>query len=69
MGTLAPAEVDFVPPLVHSLVSLLRLRGKNVSEAFIMARLVRDGQRFSGNLPVCRPPGRTRRQDPFQAQR
>ena len=39
MGTLAPAEVDFVPPLVHSLVSLLRLRGKNVSEAFIMAGL------------------------------
>ena len=25
---LSPSDVDFIPPLVHSLVTLLRLRGK-----------------------------------------
>lgn len=33
---LAPADVDLIPPLVHSLVSLLRLRGKVLSPTFIM---------------------------------
>lgn len=33
---LAPADVDLVPPLVHSIVSLLRLQGKVLSPAFIM---------------------------------
>ena len=34
---LSPSDVDFIPPLVHSLVTLLRLRGKSVSTAFLMA--------------------------------
>ncbi len=42
--TLSPADVDFVPPLVHSLVTLLRLRGKSVSTAFLMAGLAGTGR-------------------------
>ena len=34
---LSPSDVDFIPPLVHSLVTLLRLRGKSVSTAFRLA--------------------------------
>lgn len=37
---LAPAQVDLVPPLVHSLVTLLRLHGKGVSPLFIMGGAV-----------------------------
>ena len=36
---LTPSGVDFVPPLIHSLVTLLRLKGKSVSTAFLMAGL------------------------------
>ena len=41
---LSPSDVDFIPPLVHSLVTLLRLRGKSVSTAFIMAGLAGTGR-------------------------
>ena len=41
---LSPADVDFAPPLVHSLVTLLRLRGKTVSTAFLMAGLAGTGR-------------------------
>ena len=34
---LAPAEVDFMPPLLKSLSVLIRLRGKHVSPQFLMA--------------------------------
>lgn len=40
---LSPSDVDFVPSLVHSLVTLLRLRGKTVSTAFLMAGLAGTG--------------------------
>ena len=36
---LAPAEVDFMPPLLHSLSMLLRLKGKHVSPQFLLAGL------------------------------
>lgn len=36
---LAPAEVDFMPPLLHSLSVLIRLKGKHVSPQFLMAGL------------------------------
>ena len=41
---LSPSDVDFIPPLVHSLVTLLRLRGKSVSTAFLMAGLAGTGR-------------------------
>ena len=41
---LSPSDVDFIPSLVHSLVTLLRLRGKSVSTAFIMAGLAGTGR-------------------------
>ena len=36
---LAPAEVDFMPPLLKSLSVLIRLRGKHVSPQFLLAGL------------------------------
>ena len=48
---LSPSDVDFIPPLVHSLVTLLRLRGKSVSTAFLMAGLAGTG-RVSPGLPA-----------------
>ncbi len=36
---LAPAEVDFMPPLLRSLSVLIRLRGKHVSPQFLLAGL------------------------------
>ncbi len=36
---IAPAEVDFIPPLLRSISSLLRLRGKGVSPQFLYAGL------------------------------
>ncbi len=44
MGPLAPADVDFMPPLLHSMSSLLRLRGKTVSAQFLLAGLAGSGQ-------------------------
>lgn len=44
----APADVDLVPPLVHSLISLLRLRGKVLSPAFIMG-----GRSFKVTPAAC----------------
>ena len=44
MGPLAPADVDFMPPLLHSMSSLLRLRGKTVSAQFLLAGLAGAGQ-------------------------
>ena len=41
---LSPSDVDLIPPLVHSLVTLLRLRGKSVSTAFLMAGLAGTGR-------------------------
>lgn len=39
MGALSPADVDFIPPLLRSLSTLLRLRGKVVSAQFLLAGL------------------------------
>lgn len=39
MGALSPADVDFIPPLLRSLATLLRLRGKVVSAQFLLAGL------------------------------
>lgn len=39
MGPLAPSDVDFIPPLLRSLSTLLRLRGKVVSAQFLLAGL------------------------------
>ena len=39
MRGLSPAEVDFMPPLLRSLSTLLRLRGKTVSAQFLLAGL------------------------------
>ena len=47
---LSPSDVDFIPPLVHSLVTLLRLRGKSVSTAFLMAGLAGTGRVSPGAL-------------------
>ncbi len=44
MGPLAPADVDFMPPLLRSMASLLRLRGKTVSAQFLLAGLAGSGQ-------------------------
>ncbi len=38
-NSVPPAEVDFIPPLIHSLSSLLRLKGKSVSSRFLYAGL------------------------------
>ena len=35
--TIAPSDVDFVPPFVKSLVELFRLGGKSISPSFILA--------------------------------
>ncbi len=40
----APAEVDYVPPLLRSLSSLLRLRGRSVSPQFLYAGLAGIGE-------------------------
>ncbi len=40
----APAEVDYVPPLLRSLSSLLRLRGRSVSPQFLYAGLAGTGE-------------------------
>ncbi len=40
----APAEVDYVPPLLRSLSSLLRLRGKSVSPQYLYAGLAGTGE-------------------------
>lgn len=39
MGPLSPSDVDFMPPLLRSLATLLRLRGKVVSAQFLLAGL------------------------------
>ena len=39
MGALTPSDVDFMPPLLRSLSTLLRLRGKSVSAQFLLAGL------------------------------
>lgn len=44
MGPLAPGDVDFMPPLLRSLSTLLRLRGKIVSAQFLLAGLAGSGQ-------------------------
>ncbi len=40
----APSEVDFIPPLLRSLSSLLRLRGKSISPQFLYAGLAGVGE-------------------------
>ncbi len=44
----APAEVDSVPPLLRSLSSLLRLRGKSVSPQYLYAGLAGAGEVTAG---------------------
>ncbi len=39
LAELAPSEVDFIPPLLRSLSTLLRLRGKTVSAQFLYSGL------------------------------
>ena len=39
LGALNPSDVDFMPPLLRSLSTLLRLKGKNVSPQFLLANL------------------------------
>lgn len=39
VGALSPSDVDFIPPLLRSLATLLRLRGKVVSAQFLLAGL------------------------------
>lgn len=39
MTPLAPADVDFMPPLLRSLSTLIRLKGKHVSPQFLLAGL------------------------------
>lgn len=48
MTPLAPSDVDFMPPLLRSLASLLRLRGKNVSPQFLLAGLAGAGKISAG---------------------
>lgn len=38
-GGLRPSDVDFMPPLLRSLSSLCRLRGKALSPQFLLAGL------------------------------
>ncbi len=45
---LAPSEVDFMPPLLRSLATLLRLRGKTVSPQFLLAGLAGAGKVSAG---------------------
>ncbi|MEG1610895.1 MAG: type I secretion system permease/ATPase, partial [Bilophila sp.] len=44
VGPLSPAEVSFMPPLLRSLSTLLRLRGKPVSAEFLLAGLAGMGK-------------------------
>ncbi len=39
VGPLTPSDIDFMPPLLRNLSTLLRLRGKQVSAQFLMAGL------------------------------
>ncbi len=39
LDSIPPAEVDFIPPILRSLSSLLRLKGKSVSARFLYAGL------------------------------
>ncbi len=39
MAPLAPADVDFMPPLLRSLSALIRLKGRHVSPQFLLAGL------------------------------
>lgn len=39
MAPLTPSEVDFMPPILRSLASLMRLRGKPISPQFLQAGL------------------------------
>ncbi len=39
MGPLVPSDVDFMPPLLRSLSTLLRLKGRSVSAQFLLAGL------------------------------
>ncbi len=41
---LSPSEVDFIPPLLRSLSTLMRLRGKNISPQFLYAGLAGVGE-------------------------
>lgn len=46
--SLSPSEVDFMPPLLRSLSTLLRLRGKPVSAEFLLAGLAGMGKLTPG---------------------
>ncbi len=48
MAPLAPSDVDFMPPLLRSLSTLLRLRGKNVSPQFLLSGLAGSGKISAG---------------------
>ncbi len=41
---LSPSEVDFIPPLLRSLSTLMRLRGKNISAQYLYAGLAGVGE-------------------------
>lgn len=44
IGPLSPTDVDFIPPLLRSLSTLLRLRGKVVSAQYLLAGLAGNSQ-------------------------
>lgn len=44
LSGLAPADIDFAPPLMHALRIMLHLRGKGVSMAWLMAGLSISGE-------------------------
>ncbi|MEG2172052.1 MAG: type I secretion system permease/ATPase [Desulfovibrionaceae bacterium] len=49
LGPLAPSDVDFSPPLLRSLATLLRLRGKVVSAQYLLAGLAGSAQITPGS--------------------
>lgn len=58
-GGLRPSDVDFMPPLLRSLSSLCRLRGKALSPQFLLAGLSGSTVSAQACLRVARKAGLT----------
>lgn len=56
-GGLRPSDVDFMPPLLRSLSSLCRLRGKALSPQFLLAGLSGSTVSAQACLRVARKAG------------
>ncbi|MBQ7618358.1 MAG: ATP-binding cassette domain-containing protein, partial [Desulfovibrio sp.] len=59
VGPLRPSEVDFIPPLLRSLLVLLHLKGRTVSPNFLLSGLAGSTLSPQACLSACRKAGLT----------